>query len=105
VHFKLLEGKRVACLSLEGWAALQRRYATHSLRIEQSIDDRAADIKVHWHELEIWEEWCSRGYQEAEFVPWRREPIQTDGPYKGTVREDAFEFAADVIRNELPESL
>jgi hypothetical protein len=102
VHFKLLEDKRVACLTLEGWAALQRRYASHSLRIDQSIEDRAADIKRHWDEINIWEEWCSRGYAEPEFEHWITQPIETDCPYRGTPRRQAIELAADIILAELP---
>src|SRR5262249_2122603 len=30
VHFKHLEGRRVACLSHEGWAAFQRRLLNHT---------------------------------------------------------------------------
>jgi hypothetical protein len=101
-HFKLLENRRVACLTLEGWAALQRRYASHSLRIDQSIEDRAADIKKHWDEIEIWEDWCGRGLAEPDFEDWVLEPIETDCPYKGTPRRAAIEFASDIVRAELP---
>ena len=30
-------------------------------------------------------------------------PIESEGPYKGTVRLEAIELAEDVIRAELPE--
>jgi len=101
-HFKLLENKRVACLSLEGWAALQRRYASHSLRIDQSIELRMADLRRYWSELELWEEWCARGHPEPDFYSWITQPIETDGLYKGTTRLQAVELAADIIRSELP---
>lgn len=100
-HFKLLENKRVACLSLEGWAALQRRYANHSLRIDQSIELRIADIRKYWDEIDIWEEWCSRGYPEPDFDQWLEEPLES-GIYSGTKRRDAVEFAPDAVRDELP---
>ncbi|TMC47395.1 MAG: hypothetical protein E6J20_19765 [Chloroflexi bacterium] len=73
VHFKLLEQRRVACLTLEGWAAMQRRYAAHSLRIDQSIELRAADIRSQWNEIEIWEECCSRGYTDT-YLPSSSHP-------------------------------
>lgn len=104
-HFKLLEGKRIACMSLQGWAALQRRYANHSLRIDQSIELRVRDIRKYWIEIEIWEEWCSRGHAEPDFAQWMQEPVETDGPYKGTIRIDAIELAPDIIRSELPPPL
>lgn len=102
VHFKLLEKRRIACLSLEGWAAFQRRYANHALRVEQSIELRIADIRKYWLELDVWEEWCVRGNGEEDFYEWIREPITTEGPYAGTTRFNALELAADVIRGELP---
>lgn len=101
-HFKHLEGKRIACLSLAGWAAFQRRYANHSLRVDQSLADRAADLNGLWTELDLWEDWCSRGFGEKEFDSWLRRPIETDCPYQGTVRRNAVELAADIIRAELP---
>ncbi len=103
VHFKLLEDRRMACLSLAGWAALQRRYANHSLRIDQSIELRMADLRGLWNELALWEEWCARGHAEPDFYTWVRNPIESEGPYKGTVRLEAIELAEDVIRAELPE--
>jgi hypothetical protein len=51
----------------------------------------------------IWEECCSRGYSDADFEEWKRQGIETEGPYKGTLRLDAFELAPDVIRAELPD--
>jgi hypothetical protein len=103
VHFKFLENRRIACLNLEGWAALQRRYVNHTLRIDQSIDLRKGDLRNYWNELDIWEEWCSRGHAEEDFEAWISRPIETDGQYKGTTRRVALELALDVIRSELPD--
>jgi len=103
-HYKHLVDKRIACLSLEGWAALQRRYAFHSLRVDLSIETRAEDLRGLWREFELWEEWCSRGLVEREFDKWLGEPITTDCTYKGTIRRDAVEFAADILLAEMPAS-
>lgn len=101
-HYKHLDGNRIACLSLEGWAALQRRYAFHSLRVDLSIETRADDLRGLWIELELWEEWCCRGFVESEFDAWLNDPIQTDCAYAGTRRRDAAEFARDIILAEMP---
>ena len=102
VHFKHLVDQRVACLSLEGWAAFQRRYANHTLRIDQSIDFRVGDVRQIWTELDLWEEWCRRGFEEADFDAWLNEPISSECHYKGTRRRDAVELAADVVLGEMP---
>lgn len=101
-HYKHLVDRRIACLSLDGWAALQRRYAFHSLRVDLSIATRAEDLRGLWAELELWEEWCSRGFLEAEFDAWLSEPIETDCAYAGTSRRDAAELARDIILAEMP---
>jgi hypothetical protein len=102
VHVKHLRDKRVACLNEPGWAALQKRYANHCVRDSQPLDIRQADSHYLWVEIELWEEWCLRGHQEADFVDWLKEPIAVDCPYKGTPRNKALDLAGDIIRSELP---
>lgn len=98
-----LHGKRVACLNHVGWAAYQRRYAAHALRIEQPLQERRSDTQALWNEAEIWEEWCYRGQPHDGFPAWVREPAAS-GQYAGTSRLDLLEFAPDAVRAELPET-
>lgn len=101
VKFTHLRGKRTACLSHAGWAALQLRYAHHSTRIDQSLEQRIADIRPTWIEIELWEEWCSRGHPETEYQPWLDElaGIDDDG---GVTRRKAIELLPDLVREQLP---
>jgi hypothetical protein len=102
VHFKYLVDHRVACLNLQGWAAFQRRYGNHALRIDQSIEFRVGDLRGLWTQLDLWEEWCRRGFSEPEFDAWLNQPIEAECHYKGTRRRDAVELAADIILEEMP---
>jgi hypothetical protein len=97
-----LAGKRIACLNHDGWAAFQKRYGVHSLRIEQSLSDRRADTQAYWNEITIWEEWCSRGQLEGDYQAWLNEPLES-GEYAGTIRRQALEFAPDAVEAELPD--
>lgn len=96
-----LDLKRMACLNHDGWAAFQRRYAAHSLRVEQTLADRRGDTQALWSEITIWEEWCSRGHPEEDYPAWLSNPLES-GKYAGTVRRDALEFAPDAVEADLP---
>lgn len=100
-HFKNLRERRVACLNREGWAALQRRWAWHTLRANIPLDERAGDIRGLWTEFALWEEWTSRGHEATAFETWFREP-QAEGPYQGTARSDLIDFGMDELWLELP---
>lgn len=104
VHVKHLREKRVACLNERGWAALQKRFANHCVRDSQPLEIRQADSHYLWVEIELCEEWCSRGHREPDFFDWLKEPIAVDCPYKGTPRSKALDLAGDFIRSELPEA-
>lgn len=97
-----LADKRVACLGHVGLAALQRRYAYHAMRVDQPLDDRIQDIRGTWNEVSLWEEWCTEGHGEADFQTWLDQPLE-QGPYAGTVRRKAVEFAPDQVRTDFPE--
>lgn len=101
-HFKNLEGRRTACLTLDGWAALQRRWAWHTLRADIPLESRANDQRGIWNELELWEEWTDRGYPSGEFTAWR-EALQVGGTFSGTKRADLFDYALDELWAELPD--
>jgi hypothetical protein len=101
VHFKHLSEKRVACLSHEGWAALHVRYAFHSTRIDQSLDDRIADIRPTWLEVELWEEWCFTGRPEADFQKWLDEPLSDSKGTEPLSRRLALESDPDAVRQDL----
>ena len=98
-----LYNQRIVCLNHLGWAAFQRRYATHSLRIDQPLEKRLEDTRSLWNEIEIWEEWCERGHAEADYPLWLKEPIAS-GHDAGTTRRNALGFAPDAVRDELPDA-
>lgn len=100
-HFKNLDERRIACLSREGWAALQRRWAWHTLRADIPLVTRYADLAGLWNELAIWEEWVRRGNVVSEFTAWR-DSEQVSGSYVGTKRADLLDFAFDELMEELP---
>jgi len=54
-HYKNLEDRRIACLTQDGWAGLQRRWAWHSLRIDLPLAVRSADLGGLWNELQLWD--------------------------------------------------
>lgn len=101
VKFTHLNGQRIACLNHEGWAALQLRYSFHSTRIDQPLEQRVADIRATWAELELWEEWCARGHAEADFQRWLSEPLAASDTE--TTRRAALELFPDLVRAEVPE--
>src|SRR4029078_2798616 len=69
-HYKNLDDKRIACMNLTGWAALQRRWAYHSLRVDLPLSIRMDDVRGYWNEINLWEEWNSRGLAADTFQPW-----------------------------------
>lgn len=101
VQVQLLKGRRVACMSHAGMAALQRRYANHSLRIDQPLDVRMADTLAVWNELDVWEDWNVAGLGYENFQPWLNEKCAA-GNYAGTRRRGLLEFAPDSLRAEFP---
>ncbi len=102
VKFTHLKSKRIACLNHDGWASLQLRYAYHSTRIEQRLEERIEDTRPTWIEVELWEEWCRRSHAEPDFQTWLDEPacLATD---PGLTRRKALTFLPDVIRDQMPE--
>lgn len=101
-HFKNLEARRIACLTQDGWAALQRRWAWHTLRADLPLASRSADLAGLWNELRLWEEWNSRGQGYEEFPSWLEQP-QEAGAYVGTKRRDLIDYALDELMTELPD--
>jgi hypothetical protein len=100
-HLENLEGRRVACLNRDGWAALQRRWAYHALRADLPLDVRSHDLCGIWNELALWEEWTDRGLPPQEFPTWRDSP-QVGGAFAGTKRGDLLDFGFDELWTELP---
>jgi hypothetical protein len=104
LHFKHLTDQRIACLSKEGWAAFQIRYSWHSLRIRPAYDARLNDLTETWNELEIWEEWNSRGFEEREFQDsWLEGELGGDSQYAGTKRRDLLILGPDLLVEDLPD--
>jgi hypothetical protein len=100
-HFKNLEARRTACLTQDGWAALQRRWAWHTLRADIPLEQRSDDLRGLWNELALWEEWSVRGFPPEEFLVWRDSP-QVSGSFVGTKRVDLVDYAFDELWAELP---
>ena len=100
-HFKNLEGRRTACLTRDGWAAVQRRWAWHTLRADIPLGQRSEDVRGLWNELALWEEWSARGLAPEEFPGWR-DSLQVSGAFAGTKRADLVDFAFDELWAELP---
>lgn len=100
-HFKNLENRRIACMTSDGWAAVQRRWAWHTLRADLPLDVRSQDLRGLWNELALWEEWTARGNAREGFHAWRDAP-QREGPYTETTRADLLDFAFDELWGELP---
>lgn len=99
---KELIPQRVACLDKEAWVGLQRRLVYHTTRHELDFDLMLARADEWWNEVELWEEWNSRGLPEDDFDDWLSEPV-TSGSYSGTTRRDVAAFAPDHVRAELPQ--
>jgi hypothetical protein len=104
VFFKNLTDKRIACLNHSGLAAVHRRYATHSLRLEVAIDDRLADTAPTWLEVDLWEAWNERGADPAAFQAWLNEPLGL-GHTGDTTRRQGLELWADAVREQLEAAL
>lgn len=106
-HYKNLEGKRIASLSLDGLVALQRRYINHAARIYVE-DDRPRDTVAVYNEITIWEAWNAKGHDQSELVAWLNEPL--DDPdnnhpaWAGQARRQLLEYGPDALLAELPES-
>jgi hypothetical protein len=100
-HFKNLEGRRIACLTKSGWAALQRRWAWFTLRADLPLSQREADLAALWNEMDLWEKWSGLGLDPRGFPDWLNQP--SEGPaFEGTRRRDLLDFAADVLAEEMP---
>jgi hypothetical protein len=101
VHFEALNEHRIACLTHEGWAAFQKRYAYHSLRANIDMERVIAATTKVWNEFEVWERWCQRGLDPQQYQTWLQEPQET-GTYAGTKRDDLLEHASDEVLREMP---
>jgi len=98
-----LDGKRTACLSHEGWAALQKRFAWHWLRIDLPLQQRMSDTLERWNELLAWHRWGENGLTFEAFQPWLKGPLGLDGsPYRGTPRNEILEMAVDDVMGDFP---
>jgi hypothetical protein len=103
VTFTSLKGSRIAILSKEGWAALQKRYAWHALRLAIDYGELLDGATLTWNELDLWEVWVSRGLTEADFqTVWLEEPLDGSSQYAGTKRRDLLEFAPDALLADMP---
>lgn len=102
VHAERMENRRVACLTHEGWAAFQRRYAYHSMRANIDIPRLVDASRKIWHEFEVWEEWNRRGFEFFQYQTWLQEPMEA-GSYAGTRRDEVLEQGHDEVLAELPE--
>lgn len=100
-HTRYLIDRRIACLSHKGWAAFQRRFAYHFLRMDVEFDKLLNATNPLWSEFEIWEEWGSRGHHPPEYQRWLEDPMQM-GAYAGEKRRDVLEYAPDLVAAELP---
>jgi hypothetical protein len=99
-HFKNLEHRRIACLSHAGWAALQRRWAWHTLRADLALASRIDDLQGLWNELNLWERSNELGKAYADFPAWV-DGAMASGTYVGTRRRDLLDFAVDELQDEL----
>lgn len=99
-HFKNLDSRRIACLSRLGWAALQRRWAWHTLRADLPLEQRDSDLIALWTEMDLWERWNERGMKAPEFQTWLN-GTSADGAYVGTRRRDLLDFAPDLLAEEM----
>lgn len=101
-HRGYLQGHRVAVLSHWGWAAMQRRYAYHSLRLDLDLASRRLETAAPWEEIQLWEEWNTRGHDPGSFQPWLSEPLSAGRRYAGEIRRSTLEYAPDDVRADLP---
>ncbi len=101
-HYRNLEDHRIACMNLEGWAAMQRRFAYHTLRADIPLSTRIADLEALWHEVGLWEEWNSRGHPSDGYQPWLNEQQQR-GQYAGVARRTLLDYAPDHVAEDIPE--
>jgi len=100
-HYKNLENRRVACLSHGGWAALQRRWAWHTIRADLPLAQRESDISGYWYEMHLWETWNDRGNPPDGFQAWLDRPSEADA-FVGTTRRELLDFAPGEIEDEIP---
>lgn len=104
VRCEYLEGHRVACLSVDGLAALLDRLARNATRLE------AAQVPGHFrseaerlsHEFDLWELWSTQLETENGFQDWLDEPwAERDG----SSRREALRMDYEEIREELERHL
>ena len=78
-----LEGRRIACLSLEGLEALFHRLAMNALRFPETPVHYKTEAARLTNETNLWERWAERRGTEEGFQAW------LDEPFEGQAREDA----------------
>jgi hypothetical protein len=61
---------RIACLSEFGWAFFRQRLALCLTRTMIPLDPLEAVGKATWQEIEMWENWNSRGHDPDAFQKW-----------------------------------
>lgn len=106
LHFREIQlEKRIACLSHEGLAAMQSRYADHSVRASLPVSQRVEDTQEVWNELELWEEWCARGHAYDDFPAWLDAPISKPEQYASTLRRELIEVFPELVLADMPEPI
>jgi len=101
-HRQYLDERRIGVLSHPGWAAMQRRLAYHSLRVDLPLASRRLETAGSWEELQVWEEWNARGHPADDYQAWLNEPLSADRRYAGQIRRNVIEYAPDEVRADLP---
>lgn len=61
---------RIGCLSEFGWAFFRQRLVLCLTRTMIPLDPLEAVGKATWQEIEMWQEWNSRGHNTDEFQAW-----------------------------------
>lgn len=97
-----LAGKRVACLSFEGFAAFQGRCVMAVSRMNPGREEHERRCFPLWAELELWERWTSARETEAGFSAWLDEPL---GSRDQATRRAALMGAPEEVSQELDHEL
>jgi hypothetical protein len=97
-----LEANRIACLSHEGWVALQRRYVHHAARVNPDHDQHVEATRPLWEEVGLWEEWIRRGHDPGSFEEWLLGRLGGEGPYAATERKDLLAYLPELVWSDLP---
>jgi MoCo/4Fe-4S cofactor protein with predicted Tat translocation signal len=114
VRSELLSGRRIACLGVEGLAALFHRLSLSTTRLDRIPDHFKSEAERVSYEMALWEMWANARGTEEGFQAWlddefEGQPLEDEHGQQladtqeatGTSRRDALRWNYDEITHEL----